>query len=865
VQEIEVFASRWMGMSPDACGPVALSWDSPPPAGTIVLGTNGEDITASMNVEVSWVTGDKSDWYGKATVKFPAADIDPESFTPPTLSASALMANDALYIAYAKVDKERYLANPTTTVYQRYLVEGDPKIDVAAAPFELRVTYDDTITDEIEVGFRKVEYGTEIGLPGAVFRLTQLSHWEQRLVDPDEDDSGEFYDDDNGDVLDSGDPGYHHNVEDLEDDVWEWIEVRETEVVGTFVSGADGTVPVGELEAGSYTIEEITPPAGYALSEDVSERIQSFDIPREGGYTANIVFTNKKLPELTVQKVDEATGLPLSGAEFSIKLNGNTISEGVTDSAGTISVGGYSPGWYEVTETVAPPGYVKTSETKSVYLAPGESARLEFTNKRKPTLTIVKYDELTNQPLAGANFRLWKTEGETWSEVQATGADGRYTWTDLDPGIYSVQEVDEPFGYHKDTTRKEILLNGGDNKVLEFFNRPRPVLTILKRDAVTQEPIKGTKFRVQRLEGETIGEFLTDDYGKITLSPQTGFLLTDEVYRVTEITPPNEYLLGENHQTDVRLKWYEPTELIFENLLKPTLIFIKRDGLSGRGIANATYSVSYESPNGGVAALGSYKTKCGIIAIPYVTPGWYSLTETKAAPGYSLPTNPTVRLYLAPGQNSYTYAQTTQDLYVDPRTNPNNGTAGMCAECGYLCGQLCGGNCASAGTSNGGITITNGYGEPLGTAAQTPADTTAPTITAGTVTRTSDTSATVRFRPSEAGRYYFAVVNAGAGVPSISTNGAGTACYAAMTALSVSLTAGAKDFYIKVKDASGNVSGALKIAIPAYIPPSEPEPPEETGEPPETEEPPGESGGVDYINPGIHGITIKIGNKTYTY
>jgi 5-hydroxyisourate hydrolase-like protein (transthyretin family) len=910
-----------------------------------------------------------------------------------------------------------------------------------------------------EVTILKVEYGTTTPLAGAEFKITRTSHWELRLVDPNGDDTGEFYDDDNGGVLNSGDDGYHHNVVDLGDDVWEWLEVHAWENVGSFLTGTNGTFPL-TLDPGSFIVEEVVPPAGYVL-DDVN-RIQYLDIPRGGaGNDATpqtLVFSNKKLPGLTVIKVDEDTGLPLAGAEFSIRHNGNIVYEGLTDSSGIINLDSLPADWYEVTELAAPHGYLIRDEVKSVYLEAGGSAQLKFDNRRKPTLelvkldaqsgqplagatfrvlktegntigeyttgadgkvtitdlddviysveeisapngylldsqhkdvklewgkvttltftdrkkpgltitktdeqtgealadahfrvesldgggfyyegvtdangqihldnlpegvyeiaetaapdgyitvnhpkqvqlsggsavnvtftnlkkptlTVIKLDELTNQPLAGASFKLWKTEGETWSETQVTGADGKYTWVDLDPGIYSLQEIDEPYGYIKDPARKEILLAGGDNKQLELFNRPRPALTILKRDTVTGEPIQAVKFKVQRTEGETIGEFLTGADGKIELSPATGYLLAEAVYTVTEIAPPNEYLLSDNPSKQVLLKWYEPTELIFENLLKPTLIFIKTNGLTGRGISDATYRVEYESLNGGITSLGSYNTQCGLIVIPHVLPGWYSLTETKAAPGYSLPTNPTQRLYLAPGENSYTYEQTREDLYVDDRTNPNSGTTGSCGDwCGYLCSRLCAGNCGNAGGGSmasgdggafGNMTITNGYGEPIGTNPNTPAtpsDTTAPALSFNSVTRIGNVSATVQFTSSEAGRYYYSVANDGANVPAIATGGTGAACVAGLNTITVYMTTGEKDLYIKVKDAAGNVSDALKIDVPAYVdaaqtpaPPPTPVPSEPDISDPSAA-PPSENGGIIYINPDFPGIVIIIGN-----
>ncbi len=446
-------------------------------------------------------------------------------------------------------------------------------------------------------------------------------------------------------------------------------------------------------------------------------------------------------------------------------------------------------------------------------------------------------------------------------------------WKELDPGIYSVQEIDEPYGYFPDPARKEILLEGGDNKELEFFNRPRPVLIIHKRDAVTGDPLAGVKFRVQRAEGETIGDFLTDAEGRIELSPATGYLLEEAIYRVTEVTPPEQYLLSAVHIREVLLKWHEPTEVIFENLLKPTLIFIKTNGLTGRGISDATYRVEYEGANGGTSVVGTYKTKCGLIVIPYVLPGWYVLTETIPAPGYSLPANPVQRLYLSAGENSYTYEQTQTDLYVDPRTNPNSGQRGDCGEwCGYLCSRLCAGNCgnpgggsmADGGSGNpfGNMTITNGKGETIGggSGGNTQTDTTAPVLSAGTATRTGNLTATVTFTSSEAGRYYTAYVNSGANAPNIATGGLGTSCAAGVNTVTVYLTGGAKDLYIKVKDAAGNVSGALKIAVPAY---SAQTPDPEPGAPPNFDDIVITGGTVVYLNPdpAFAGITITFGNQ----
>lgn len=102
-------------------------------------------------------------------------------------------------------------------------------------------------------------------------------------------------------------------------------------------------------------------------------------------------------------------------------------------------------------------------------------------------------------------------------------------------------------------------------------------------------------------------------------------------------------------------------------------------------------------------------------------------------------------------------------------------------------------------------------------------DTTAPTLQqVGDAIRTSAEEAAVTFTSSEAGSYYYAVVDSGAGTPVIDLSGNGTDCDAGENTITLSglESAGAKDIYIIVKDAAGNVSEPLCIEIPVYVAPN---------------------------------------------
>lgn len=116
---------------------------------------------------------------------------------------------------------------------------------------------------------------------------------------------------------------------------------------------------------------------------------------------------------------------------------------------------------------------------------------------------------------------------------------------------------------------------------------------------------------------------------------------------------------------------------------------------------------------------------------------------------------------------------------------------------------------ATAGTATKVYTIKliySGSGEP-----------TEPILSNGSATRTSKTGATVKFTSSEAGNYFYKVVDHGAAAPTVNTGKNGTSAVQGENTITLSnLTEDARDIYIVVVNASGGKSAALKVEIPAY-------------------------------------------------
>ena len=408
-------------------------------------------------------------------------------------------------------------------------------------------------------------------------------------------------------------------------------------------TNASGKATLTNMKSGTYTITEIVAPEGYLLNEE------PMTIKLEPGKTATVTLKDKAKPGIVIKKYDEDTGFPLENAEFSVaKKGGSIVYEGMTDKEGKIKVEGLEEGWYTITELAPPKGYLISTESKDVYLEGGKCVEVKFDNRLRPSLQIMKIDAETGEPLAGAKFKVQKTEDKTVSEY-VTDETGTVVIHDLDEAVYTVEEIEAPDGYAIDPdSHKDIALEWGKTKTLVFSDTRKPALEIIKVDAKTEEPLANAKFKITKTEDDTVSEYMTDENGKITIQD-----LPEGIYTVEEITAPDGYILDTQHK-EIELSAGDSKQLIYENTRKPDLIITKTNVLTEKPVPNTTFKIEYEGENGGVVPLGTYKTdENGQIILEDVNPGWYIITETRPAQGMSLPSNPVTRKYLAPGENAY--------------------------------------------------------------------------------------------------------------------------------------------------------------------------------------------------------------------
>ena len=348
------------------------------------------------------------------------------------------------------------------------------------------------------------------------------------------------------------------------------------------VTGRDGTVIVGPLEAGTYSITELEAPEGYEIDNAGPQYVV---LPRDNG--TEVVVTFMDTPVITgngsIRKVDAddpTTGLP--GAVIKI--------EGVDNSfvgSYTTGPGGYLAdvpwdtmpiGSYVATEVTPPTGYTTSSDPSKVrqeFHWDGKTdVSLVFENDAKVKLELLKLDE-SNDPLPGAVFNIVK-DGQIIA-TEETGRDGIITVPNVTEGMYAFIEVSVPDPYavltepviaHVD----QATVNGGGTVRVTAVDKRLPDLTIFKRDEQTGDGIPGTHFEIKGIQHGYHQDVVTGPNGKATL---TGIPV--DSYTVTEISVPDPYVVSSTPTQTIYLGPGDSRELVFDNLKQPELTIAKVD------------------------------------------------------------------------------------------------------------------------------------------------------------------------------------------------------------------------------------------------------------------------------------------------
>lgn len=435
----------------------------------------------------------------------------------------------------------------------------------------------------------------------------------------------------------------------------------------TVTTDASGKASITELPYDDYTIREIKAPKGYALS-DKEYSVKKTELVH--GSPVVIEAANKYiLGSVTIKKVDhENPEKLLEGAKFNVtdengsllkwKAKGDvyTLDERGSSviTAGRVTLRDLPEGTYTLTEIDAPSGYAILDGSRTFTITEAHmTAPLEIKVEnllRRTAVGFIKVDKNNKElRLAGAEFTLYRMNGEKQDEVVATGVtnnNGLVTFTELTMGSYRAKETKAPKGYKLwnapiDFTVDEYgkvsvgstgLKPEGLVYTAMITNTAEEKEITLKKVSDTGEALTGATFR---LSGEKSYILTTGSDGTAKISLPYGD------YILEEVIAPDGYVLSSEKQalnlSDSGLKLNGKAVSGFTVTLKNqpvtfALTLHKRDASTGKALSGATFRITGNSYTKTVTADASGNTET-----IKLRPGTYGITETATPSGYIRP------------------------------------------------------------------------------------------------------------------------------------------------------------------------------------------------------------------------------------
>lgn len=428
-------------------------------------------------------------------------------------------------------------------------------------------------------------------------------------------------------------------------ELYRGASAAEGDFVEQVSTGTDGTIALENLVGGeTYTLREVTAPAGYELLPDVTFTVKTdgtvtLSENAPAGYTVTegedgvVTFTAADTPiEAQLVKTDEA-GTPLAGAVFSIQgtFTGDYAQEreitldpigedGITSIPVAALIANET---YTIAELTAPDGYERAGSVKFTVAADGTITILsDDANAASSSNNTATGDTNT---VSGDNSAMVNNGGA--SAVAGTNGTGTFAAS-----------------------------SKGTMAVITATNHPVEI-TITKTDGA-QGLLPGAEFTATSTDGTADGTGSTHSVTAVTGEDGVAVLsglIADKEYTLAETKAPAGYEL----LTDALTFTVQPDGTIDTGLLPPAAFSIgaTKDAVSvtdnplevslvkqapnGAPLAGAEFTVEGDFPDGQTSKIFT-SNESGIVFNQLQLTGSaegtrYSVTETKAPDGYAQP------------------------------------------------------------------------------------------------------------------------------------------------------------------------------------------------------------------------------------
>ena len=318
-------------------------------------------------------------------------------------------------------------------------------------------------------------------------------------------------------------------------------------------TGVDGSATLSSIPADVYVVREESVPEPYIVSNTEQT------VALRPGKTSEVIFVDYEKPGLEIVKKNIANGEPIEGVTYRIEqIDGSFSTSATTDGAGRIFLASIPVGSYRVTEKNVPSHVILSEIPQEIHLEAGCTRTVTFFNAVKSSLTILKRNSVTGDPLSNAKFHIYYgSDNTTTGEINdlgmfTTDEIGKITLTDVNRGWYKLVEESAPKGFGiQGSGVTEFYLEANTSKTVTVDNVPHSALVVYKYDAKTGKGLEGCRFELRYLSGNTsgtggtvIGTYVTGPNGAFTVTN-----LKKGTYVCQELESDGNHIIDREPQT----------------------------------------------------------------------------------------------------------------------------------------------------------------------------------------------------------------------------------------------------------------------------------------------------------------------------
>ncbi|PFS60369.1 collagen-binding protein [Bacillus cereus] len=408
-----------------------------------------------------------------------------------------------------------------------------------------------------------------------------------------------------------------------------------------------GQITVDNLKPGTYYLQETKAPEHYKLD---STPIQ-FTIKEDQTTVINRTATNSLIPGSAILIKVDKDGKTLAGAEFSVRDRYNKIIRGyeklTTNDQGQIEAKDLRPGDYQFVEEKAPKDYDIDKKPIEFTIVKSQKNAVTVTATNhliKGGVILTKTDDIDGTALAGAVFKIVDANDEkkVIRENVKTGADGKVTVPDLEPGTYKFVETEAPKDYTLNANPIEFTIDKSQQSfatVTATNSLKTGEVELLKADEFgDKKPLKGAVFKIVDVNNNDVRTDLTTDADGKTKADK----LRPGTYKFIETAAPEHYVLrAEPIEFTIDRSQKETLLVKAENALKPGDVELtKVDDIDGTALEGAVFKIVDANDEKKVIRENVTTGADGKAISTGLRPGDYKFIEVTAPKYYDKNTNP---------------------------------------------------------------------------------------------------------------------------------------------------------------------------------------------------------------------------------